>query len=459
LISKYINNGELLPEQLTEQFFDFVFLGEGSPDNVAGETGVNTELLKKIKADFDFFYPVDINLGGKEHKTVHFPVFLMNHVAILRPEHWPKGIFVNWWVTQAKGDKISKSQVSKGGAEPIPDAAEKYTVDGMRLYYAHVGSAYLDIEWDQGTVLNYRSRMNRIWDLFSEIHSIIVSQDSSDTDVDADTELSIIDQWLVNAVNDRVRVAVSSLEAYDLRAASNEIYFGIFQDLRWYLRRGGNNPVTLKHIAETWIRMLSPFTPFIAEELWEMFGFSKKTGQNKFGFVATDIFPEFNPKTQYKHAEVFEDYLKSVAEDINEIIKVIKKKPGKIIIYTAPAWKQQLRHLAMELQAQGKLEMSALMQQAMAVPEIKGQAKAVPGVAQKFIVELGKIRGIKDKDKERQEIGKELDELEYLINARGFLENQFGCEMQVYSGDDSSAPDPGNKMKAAMPDRPAIYIE
>jgi leucyl-tRNA synthetase len=457
IISKYINNGKLKPEQLTEQFFDFVFLDSGSADNVAGETGVDPELLKKIKADFDFFYPVDINLGGKEHKTVHFPVFLMNHVAILRPEHWPKGIFVNWWVTQAKGDKISKSQVSKGGAEPIPDAAEKYTVDGMRLYYAHVGSAYLDIEWDQGTVLNYRSRMNRIWDLFSEIHSIIVSKDSSESG----SKLNIIDQWLVNVVNDRMKAIVDYLETYDLRAASNDIYFGIFQDLRWYLRRGGNNPDILKQIANTWIRTLSPFTPFIAEELWEMFGYSNKTEQNKFGFVATDVFPEFNSKNQYKHAEVFEDYLKSVTEDINEIIKVIKKKPGNVMIYTAPAWKKQLLELAVGLHAQGKdkLEMSALMQQAMAVPEIKQQSKAVPGVAQKLIGELGKMRGVKDKDKERHDIAKELNEHEYLTNARGFLENQFGCVVQVFTGEDSSAPDPGNKMKAAMPGRPAIYIE
>jgi leucyl-tRNA synthetase len=297
--------------------------------------------------------------------------------------------------------------------------------------------------------------MNRIWDLFSEIHSIIVSKSSSGSE----SKLDIIDQWLVNGVNDRIKAIVDYLEAYDLRAASNEIYFGIFQDLRWYLRRGGNNPDTLRQISEAWIRTLSPFTPFIAEELWEMFGYSNPTDQNKFGFAATDVFPQFNPETQYKHAKVFEDYLKSVTEDINEIIKVIKKKPEKVIIYTTPAWKGQLRELAEELHTQGKLEMSELMQQAMAVPEIKQQAKAVPGVAQKFIGEFSKMRGLKDKDKERQDIAKELNEHEYLINARGFLENQFGCEVLVYSGDDSSAPDPGNKMKAAMPGRPAIYIE
>ena len=57
------------------------------------------------------------------------------------------------------------------------------------------------------------------------------------------------------------------------------------------------------------------------------------------------------------------------------------------------------------------------------------------------------------------QIIKDLDETEYLTNAIGFLANQFGCEISVYSADDPSAPDPGNKLKAAMPGRPAIYIE
>jgi leucyl-tRNA synthetase len=376
-------------------------------------------------------------------------------VAILKPEHWPKGIFVNWWVTQAKGDKISKSQVSKGGAEPIPDAAEKYTVDGMRLYYAHVGSANLDIEWDQSTVLNYRSRINRIWELFSEIQAIITSSGEVNTKADQ----AIIDQWLINAVNHRIKIICDSLEAYDLRAASNEVYFGIFQDVRWYIRRGGNNSKTLKYAAEVWIKTLSPFTPFIAEELWEIFGFSKKTDFNAFGFVATDKFPKYNLDYEYKNAQEFEDYLKSVADDINEIIKVIKKKPENIIIYTAPAWKHQMRKLAVELLGEDKLEMSSLMQKAMAVPEIKPQGKAAPGVAQKLIAELGKVRGIKNQELKRENVRKELDEYEYLTNASDFLQNIFGCNVKVYSSDDDSAPDPGNKMKAAMPGRPAIYIE
>ena len=57
------------------------------------------------------------------------------------------------------------------------------------------------------------------------------------------------------------------------------------------------------------------------------------------------------------------------------------------------------------------------------------------------------------------EEGAKIDEFEYLTNTKKFFENNFGCEVSVFSGDDSSAPDPGNKMKVAVPMKPAIYIE
>jgi len=82
VISKYVNEEKIKPDEMTLEFFDYVFLGKGKP---------KTKIWEEIKKDFDYWYPVDINLGGKEHKTVHFPVFLMNHVAIMPKDKWLVG--------------------------------------------------------------------------------------------------------------------------------------------------------------------------------------------------------------------------------------------------------------------------------------------------------------------------------------------------------------------------------
>ena len=227
--------------------FDFIFLGK---NNDGGDFGsVSRATAEKIKNDFDYWYPVDINLGGKEHKTVHFPVYVMNHVAIMPENKWPRGIFVNWWVTQTHGDKISKS---KGGAEPIPDAAQKYSVDTMRLYYAHIASADLDFEWSNEAVFNYRARLNRIWEMFHKLASL--EQESDDS----------INIWLLSKLMYRTANINEALEKYDLRNAANEIFFGIFSDVQWYLRRGGASRETVRSFLSTWIKLMSPFTPYIA---------------------------------------------------------------------------------------------------------------------------------------------------------------------------------------------------
>ncbi|RLF51931.1 MAG: leucine--tRNA ligase, partial [Thermoplasmata archaeon] len=55
VISRYVNNKRILPGEMTEEFFDYVFLGRGEPLK---------PIWREIKNDFDYWYPVDINLGG-----------------------------------------------------------------------------------------------------------------------------------------------------------------------------------------------------------------------------------------------------------------------------------------------------------------------------------------------------------------------------------------------------------
>lgn len=51
------------------------------------------------------------------------------------------------------------------------------------------------------------------------------------------------------------------------------------------------------------------------------------------------------------------------------------------------------------------------------------------------------------------------DELAYLHEAERFLARELQCEVQVFSADDPEKVDPHNKSRAALPRRPAIYLE
>ncbi|MCX6667746.1 MAG: leucine--tRNA ligase [Euryarchaeota archaeon] len=422
LISKYVNENKIKPEEMTNEFFDYVFLGKGKSQS---------KLWDAIKSDVDYWYPVDINLGGKEHKTVHFPVFLMNHVAVMPKDKWPRGIFVHWWVTQKGKEKISKS---KGGAEHISEAATTYGVDAMRLYYAHVGSPFVDVEWDPEVVTKYKNRVANVWKLITQIGKL---KDKSDEN---------LDNWLKSTLHRTIKKTTDAFEIYDLRVATNEIFFEFQNQIQWYLKRDGSNKKLLKTVVSDWIKLMSPVTPHLAEELWTLHGEKE--------FVSVDSYPKYDAKVVSDKVEVGERLLSDIVEDTNEILKVTQIKPKKLYLYISPQWKQQILKKALELAKEHKLEMNVIMKTAMADPDLRKQGKEVSSFVGKMV---GDIKKLNESDRKRFET--HIDEKLYLEKASEFLKKEFSADVHIYCADDKNICDPANKSRYAVPLRPAIYVE
>ena len=421
IISKYVNENKIEPNEMSKEFFDFIFLGKGKSQK---------PIWDKIKADFDYWYPVDINLGGKEHKTVHFPVFLMNHVAILPIEKRPKGIFVHWWVTQKGKEKISKS---KGGVEHITEAATKYGVDAMRLYYTHVGSPFVDIEWDSDAVIKYK---NRIASICKMIYQISILDDKIDEN---------LDDWLRSTLQRTIKKTIDAFEKFDLRVAANEIFFDCQKNIQWYFKRGGSNKKLLNIFISTWIKLMTPITPHLSEELWHI---------NNNNYVSNEPYPEFNSKEIFEKVEVGEYLLSKVADDIAEILKVTNIKPKKICIYTSPAWKKQIFRKAIMLTSENKFNVGTIIKEAMRDPNMKNYAKQIS----QFVSKLpGEIMKLNENDKKRYLV--EIKEDDYIEKSKDYLKNLFSCIIEIYNAEDKKIYDPTDKKRFAIPLRPAIYIE
>lgn len=430
-ISLYANSGQIVPDQMTPEFFDYVVLGEGDADAVSNDTGISIELLEKIRADVLYWYPLDFNLGGKEHMTVHFPVFLFNHRAILPDSMQPKGIIVNWYVTGKNSDKISKS---KGGAQPIPGAAAKYGVDAMRLYYAHVASMFVDVEWSEETVLTYRQRVERIFGAVSELIS-----------KETDSTRSGMDAWLLSRFNRHIQRIREAMDRYDLRQMCTVVYFDMLNDIRWYTRRGGSNRETIDSALRIWIQAMMPVTPHTAEELWEMAGFE--------GLVSAGLLSEPDVSLISASAEHGEDLIREVMSDITEIRKIAGIEAKRVVLYTSPEWKREVMRLAAEMKRRGDLSIPGLTKTCMSDEALRKNGKAVSELAKKVAVDMSRS------DLSQWEPVFGTDEKALLESAKGFLSDELGLAVDVLDSDDEGVYDPQKKARQASPGRPAILLE
>ncbi|MEM4293579.1 MAG: leucine--tRNA ligase [Thermoplasmata archaeon] len=411
IISKYVNEGLLKPEQMTSAFFDYVFLGKGN-----GNPEIK-EIQEKIREDFEYWYPLDINLGGKEHKTVHFPVFLMNHVAILRPEHWPRGIFVNWHLTMKSGEKISKS---KGGMVAIPRIAEKFGVDALRLYYAHAASPDADLEWDEESVLTYKNRVERILGQYEELAGF------------ESTDLGHLEEWLESRFAKAIALAHEHMEKLELRECANVLFFEFYNDLRWYIKRGGKSK-RAREIYMDYLKCLTPFVPNICEEIWHL---EHET------LISTERLPGPGDYKQNEEAEEKEEYLRAVVEDTRNILKLVKETPEKIVFYVAPEWKQELTR---EVLANIAMDIGQLMKNLLEKPYLKAHAKEMQKIVPRVLQEL------------KQKGGKVIlfDEYDFLLQVKDFLSTEFGLGVEIKKAEDF----PGEKKaQVAMPLKPGIQV-
>ncbi len=419
IVSKYVNKGKVKKEQLTEEFFDYVFLGKGDSSKIADKLKLERKLLDQIRSDFEYWYPLDINLGGKEHQTVHFPVFIMNHVAILPEKFWPKGIFVNWWVVGG-GSKISKS---KGGAEPIPGAIEKYGVDGMRLYYSHVGSPHVDVVWDEAIVKSYSNMASSVLKLNSDL-------------LKKKGENKFLEKWLASRINSWVYKITEAFDQFNLRDAANA-YYEIYNDFGWYMKRGGANSKSAREALGLYAQLISPIMPHVSEEVWSDL-------KNK-GLVAASEWPKHDEKKIDLEVESSEETIKKCVEDIRSVLKLSKiSKPKKITLFVPESWKYNLFKL-LKKQLAVTRDVGQIIRSIMKDKSLAKYGGEISKLVQFAVKEPGRIPSIVlDQD----------FELEVLTNSKDFIKKEFGVSVEVLKTEDSKEV----KAKQAMPGRPSILI-
>jgi len=431
VVRPFVASGRLAVAGLTDAFFDFVFLGQG-----AGEPSVSSELQKEIRDTFTFWYPLDVNFGGKEHKRVHFPVFLYTHALLLPPELQPRAVFVYWWLTFTGGEKVSKRHIgSKGGAiPPLREALERWGADALRLFYAESASPYQDVEWDPALVDTAQARLADIDRIAREL---------SGEGAGGPPEL---ERWLSSEVHELLGRYHAAFRGLQFREVAEIVYVSLPARLRRYLVRGGERGPLVGRVVNAWIRLIAPITPHLAEEL----------GQGRFdSLVAEQALPSADDFEHSESALAVERYLDAVEDDLRSVLRPATargEKPTSVVFFVAAPWKAEVEgwmREAIESNDPRPL-IRTVMERAKAHP---GLATALPHLP-KFVERVGPLLR-----SEPPRSGPALDELAVLRASEGYLVRRFEfSSVEVVREEEAAVHDPMGRRDRARPGRPAFYL-
>ncbi|MBO3832505.1 MAG: leucine--tRNA ligase [Candidatus Brockarchaeota archaeon] len=432
IISKYVNNGMLKAENLTEEFYDYVLLGIGVPEEVESKTGVPAVFLKRLRYEFDYWYPVDLRNSGKDLVANHLTFYIFHHVAIFPEEKWPRQISVNGFL-RIEGQPMHKS---KGIFISLREAVEKYGSDATRITLLLSAEGLEDPNWEGEKA---RKNIELLRSIYGFILSLLEEKGLACN--------GHMEDWLRNSIRKRVGNVTDALENMQIRAATSEALYGLRNDLRWYLRRVKTpDSQAVKEAVETWLNLLYPFTPHLAEELWSKLG--------KKNLLANHPWPTV-VETDEKPLLV-EKYLEQLVEDTYQILKAMKKASlTRLRLITAARWKNNAFREIVETAETNPEKIRGIL------------ARHAAGVGKE---ELGRFMGQVMKnlpamtEEHRKTLKHVLDkgEQNILKEAQPFFEKEFKCIVETLDEDAA----PMEEIKALLakkfsiqPGRPAIIIE
>ena len=437
IISKYVNKKEINGNDLTDEFFDYVFYGKKDSGEIANKINITKEKLEEIRNEFLYFYPVDSRHSGRDLVPNHLTFFVLNHVALFPEENWPQEIVVNGSVLMA-GKKMSKSM---GNIIPLRDAVRKHGADPIRLTILISAELLQDADFNVEAINGIKNKLESMY------------ENSTKTKAEEIPELEPEDKWILSMLQNLALNVSQSMDKIRLREALHHILYDFDSKLQWYLKRTKSKQRTnisgiLHKILSSRVLMLSPFAPHIAEEIWEKLGNSELASKSAW---PSSIGIEIDSKSIQT-----ETLLKSIIDDINNILKVTKISPKKITIYTAEQWKSKAYNSILKNVLDGQTNIGTIIKSLIANKETE-QIKKDPDFVKKTLndilsepVELRKGRMNIGQIDEKQIISSELSSL---------VKNDYDVELSVFSESDSEKYDPKNKAKAARPFKPAILIE
>jgi isoleucyl-tRNA synthetase len=228
---------------------------------------------------FDTWFPADLVVEMQEQVRLWFYALLIMAVAIDGRAPY-RNCLTYEKVLAEDGREMHKSW---GNTIWADEAMEKMGADVVRwLYVTQAAEQPLRFSFTIGR--DVHRRLTLLWNSyrFFVMYANVDEPNLSTYDEPPQEDLALLDRWILSRTYSTVQEVRDALDAFQVRAASDAAE-RLWEDLsRWYIRRSRRRMwkagesadkqaaySTLYHVLTTLIRLLAPFMPFVAEEMYQ----------------------------------------------------------------------------------------------------------------------------------------------------------------------------------------------
>jgi len=247
------------------------------------------------------WFPIDQYIGGVTHAILHliysrFFTKVMRDIGLIRNAEPAASLFTQGMVLKG-GTAMSKS---KGNVVEPDDIVEQYGADTCRLYTLFATAPERDMEWQESSVEGQHRFLARCYRFVTR--NVERSGPYSAPQCDADRRV-------LRKLHQTVRKVT---EDFDSRWHFNTSIAALMELVNEiYLAEDDISGGVLSEIFQKLIPMLSPFAPFLAQELWEETGHTTP--------LLRERWPAFDPELARE-------------EEIEVAVQVNGKVRGRILV-------------------------------------------------------------------------------------------------------------------------------
>jgi leucyl-tRNA synthetase len=212
--------------------------------------------------------PVDQYVGGVEHAILHllysrFITKVLKDLGVINFDEPFSRLFTQGMITK-NGVKMSKS---KGNSVQPDELLKKYGADTYRLYTLFIGPPERDAEWDDRAVEGGFRFLNRVWKLFQEL----LEKPDFKTAVEP-IAVTEADKELRRKTHQTIQKITNDLTSGFKFNTAVSAMMELINSLYDYKEVPEAKTAILRESVEGLVRLMGPFTPHIADEMWSRLG-------------------------------------------------------------------------------------------------------------------------------------------------------------------------------------------